>query len=178
MSTAITTALNLFQPELEARYASQVTEYYGKIRSKLGSAFANVYNDWTYARVFQLTVAPNCDRVKTVDNEFDGSSREVVLNQVKLARNAAIYASETIAAWEGKITAKLGELDNADVKRLTGCTFQITGTLSNHKVVIEQTIVTKVSSKGTVFNQFPARIYVDGKFTSEVQYKKLASQYK
>jgi hypothetical protein len=33
-------------------------------------------------------------------------------------------------------------------------------------------MIMNVSSRGTLFNQFPARIYVDGKFTSEAKFKK------
>lgn len=39
-------------------------------------------------------------------------------------------------------------------------------------VRIEQSVILNVSSKGKVSNQFPARIYVAGKFVSEAKFKK------
>ena len=72
-----------------------------------------------------------------------------------------------------EIAAKLGELDGAEVRHLDGYRFAVVGTKDGRTVRIEQDMIVNISVKGTLFNQFPSRIYVDGKFTSAANYAKL-----
>jgi hypothetical protein len=97
-----------------------------------------------------------------------------VINAEKLANHAKCYADATVEEWLGKINAKLGDLVDAEVKRMDGVAFLITGSRNDHKVAIEQRMIVNVSARGTPFNQFPARIRVDGKAISEAAYKKAA----
>jgi hypothetical protein len=89
----------------------------------------------------------------------------------KLAVDAIDYAQAQIAAFVAKLVRKLEGLDVAEVVNQRGLTFVIRGTLNGHQVMVEQQQVFKVSNKGTPFNQWPARIYVDGKFTPEAKFK-------
>lgn len=92
-----------------------------------------------------------------------------------LAKCAAEYAEATIQSFVAKLTKKLGALTDVEVRRADGATFVITGKLGDKAVRVEQSQIFKVSPRGTFFHQWPARIYVDGKFTPEAAFKKLAA---
>jgi hypothetical protein len=92
-----------------------------------------------------------------------------------LAKCARDYADAQIASFVAKLVKKLEGLDVAEVINQSGLTFVIKGSLNGHAVLVEQTQVFKVSSKGTPFNQWPARIYVDGKFTPEAKFLAVAA---
>jgi hypothetical protein len=95
------------------------------------------------------------------------------INADTVAKFADKQVTEMLASWEAKLVAKLAELDNAEaVRQHSGVAFIITGTKAGQPVSIEQSMIVNVSSKGLLFNQFPARIYVAGKFTSEAAYKR------
>lgn len=81
-------------------------------------------------------------------------------------------AANLIDGFVAKLNAKLGDLDDAVVRRASaGGEFSITGTRNGKSVHVEQQTVIKVSSRGVWFAQFPARIYVDGKFTPASKYQ-------
>ena len=50
---------------------------------------------------------------------------------------------------------------------------QVIANRDGQKIVLDQQRVLKFSSKGKMFHQFPARIYVDGKFYPEAVYKEM-----
>lgn len=86
------------------------------------------------------------------------------------------YANAVVAEFIGKLAKKLGALTEVKVLRAnSNGTFVIVGNLADREVSIEQQKVCKVSTKGLFFHQWPARIYVDGKFTPEAAFKKLAA---
>lgn len=155
-------ALQAYVPRLASSYRDIITNTFDRILSKLGPSLNGIYNDWEFARVFRATIV-------------DKLSRNVIgdyhLNDSKLATNAVAYAKATVEAWEAKITAKLPGVANIQVKSLGSYEFEVTGQLAHLSVRIEQKIITKVSSKGLVFNQFPSRIYVAGHFTPEKDFK-------
>lgn len=156
-------ALNEYKPQLEAAYRGIVTSRFEAIQKALGPMFKGVYNDWQWARIFRLTVAPNTSRMEGT----------VVLNETSLDANAKAYAAETVVNWEAKITEKMAGLNNVTVHSMTGCSFLVTGSKAGKSVSIEQSVILNISSKGLLFNQFPARIYVEGKFMSEAKFKQL-----
>lgn len=167
--TDLTAALDAFKPQLADQYRAIVRRTYDGLVAKFGDRFRGVYNDVS-ASTFKGVVLPNAKRVD-LGPTVRGSRYE--LDEARLAHNAARYADETVAAWRGKIDDKVGELDAATVRRGDGAGFVIVGTRDGRKVRIEQDMILNVSSRGLLFNQFPARIYVDGKFTSAAAYKRL-----
>jgi hypothetical protein len=91
----------------------------------------------------------------------------------ELAAAAKRYGEETATGWYYKMSTKLGKA--TDVKAISDPTrgnLTLSGTVNGFNVVIEQQVVYKMSSKGTPFHQFPARIYVDGKFMTEAEFAK------
>lgn len=99
------------------------------------------------------------------------SARPVGVKTEWLRKRAEENAAAQIAEFAAKLTKKLGELGEFEAKFARGGDFTVTGTRNGHKVRVEQQTVFKVSSHGKPFNQFPARIYVDGNFTPAKDYE-------
>lgn len=99
----------------------------------------------------------------------------LVINESYLDKIAQEHAEAQIASFTNKLEAKLDDLEQVKLEMLdiSRFTFVITGKRGNASVRVEQQVVFKCSSKGTHFCQWPARIYVNGKFTSEKAYKEM-----
>ena len=169
--TELNTALEAYKPELAARYETLIRWQFSKMVQDLGPALANVGNDGRWARVWYVRMSNLVARYDNLGKLLDAA----ILNEARLARVSAQYADDVVESWKGKITAKLGELENAQVDNMGDMQFRITGTKHGRHVMIEQTVILKASPNGVLFNQFPARIYVDGKFTSEAAFNRLAA---
>lgn len=169
--TALHAALEAYKPELAADYDNLVRWQFSRIVIDLGPKLANVGNDNRWARVWSNTLS----RVVSRSDDRGRALDVAVIVDTRLASDAAQYATDVVESWKIKIAAKLGELESAEVKNMGGMQFNITGTKHGRQVQIEQTVILKTSPKGKLFNQFPARIYVDNKFTSEAAFKRLAA---
>lgn len=160
----VAAAMSEFVPTLEANYIDHITRTHAAIVKSLGEEMEGVYNSWVWARTFRMSVAPNLVNYSTPNSG---------LSQTRLEANAKLYAQQTVESLQGKIVAKLGSVESVEIKRMNGCTFNINGVMNGQTFCIEQTVIVKCSTKGLVFNQFPARIYLNGKFISEAAFKKL-----
>ena len=163
ISNAILEAIEVAKPELAASYTRLITRQFNEMVRALGADLKNVYNHYVYARPFSMSI---CRFVNKVNNVY-------TINEEKLTIGAASFADNTANEWIDKINEKLGELDHASVKYFDSHSFTIIGERNGKKISIEQQRILKCSSKGVWFNQFPARIYVNGKFTSAAAYKKM-----
>jgi hypothetical protein len=155
----IRTALEAFAPELTAQYTTFVTRRIERLIEQFGLGLKGIGNSGQY-KSYEAVAAL-----------FNRQTGEIRADRVEVA--AAAYAAATIEAWAAKIDQKVGDLTDAEVQALDGARFRITGTKNGSNVVIEQDMIVNVSPKGKLFNQFPARIYVNGKFTSAAAYAKL-----
>ena len=160
---ALAAAIETFRPELETLYANQARRIAERILEEFGPTLRGVYNSRD-ARTFQAWVYP----ILSAESFF-----RQFIDDAKLARFATQQADACITSWSDKISNKLGDLEDANINRLNGYTYSISGHRGGRAVTIEQQLIVKSSSKGTVFNQFPARIYVDGKFTPEKKYHEM-----
>lgn len=99
------------------------------------------------------------------------------LDKTRLANEAREYAKRQIDQFVLKLTQKLGDLTDVAIRSVNahGFEYQITGKLGERKVSVTQTRKFVVNQLGTMFHQWPALIYVDGKFTTEAAFKRLAS---
>lgn len=88
-----------------------------------------------------------------------------------IAKAAGRYGEAMAANFIEKFNAKLGEVENVECQRASSGWLLFTATKGGHKVTVDQARVLKVSSNGKWFHQWPARIYVDGKFTPEAKFK-------
>jgi hypothetical protein len=104
--------------------------------------------------------------------ERDG---EPGLDEPRLARVAEEYAQGQIDGFMRKLRQKLAELDDVVIRGLDPGRFEfdILGSVDGHRVLIKQNRIINQSPLGTLYHQWPARIYVDGKFTPEATYKGL-----
>ena len=165
MTTEITAALEAHKPSLEAYFVGFAERRFANLVSQFGPALRGVYNS---------DQARNWGAIASLARSIgDRISSEYVLDADRVAAAATAFAEATVATWADKIAAELGELDSAEVRHLDGYRFAVTGSKGDRKIRIEQDMIVNVSSKGTLFNQFPARIYVDGKFTPAAKYAAL-----
>lgn len=164
--TDLTAALADLRPALADRYAAQVRRVFAAMVEAHGPALHGVSNSWDFARSYSALIA------RVIRRAGDRINGEVSIDEDRLAKAAADYAEAAVAEWQDKIQGKLGDLTDATVARFGGCAYAISGTRAGKRVRIEQDVVVKQSTKGLLFNQFPARIYVDGKFTPEAAYKR------
>lgn len=110
-----------------------------------------------------------------VDAEESHSVRAPkVLDKDRLRHSADQFGRDQVDSFIAKLTKKIGKL--TDVNLSWGSesgSFMIKGKLNEHEVMVKQQVVFKYSSKGNFFLQWPARIYVDGKFIPEKEFTKL-----
>jgi hypothetical protein len=164
--TDLTAALADLRPALADRYAAQVRALFAAMIEAHGPTLKGIHNSYQFSRTFSALVS------RVVRRAGDRLSDPVYLDEDRLTRAAADYADAAVAAWQDKIQGKLGDLVDISVTRFTGLAYAITGTRAGKRVRIEQDVIVKRSTTGLLFNQFPARIYVDGKFTPEAAYKR------
>jgi hypothetical protein len=156
--------------ELVAVFKEQIARsinfQFQNLLEKFGNTFSGVYNSRAYS-VWKETIRPCTDRLGCK------MSDPIVLNEEKVASfslaQAELFADDLIA----KINAKAGELTDAKTIRVSNANFVITGKKGDKQVTIEQNQIINVSVKGKLFNQYPARIYVNGKFTSAAAFNRM-----
>lgn len=151
----------------EAQIKNSVRYTFQTLLNAYGSGMKGVYTS-RLGRVWAETIRPCCESTSNIP-----SQNEYLLSETRLDRFANARAQEMADDILGKVDSKVGELTDAIVHRAGGANFQITGMKGDRKVFIEQNQILNVSSKGKLFNQFPSRIYVDGKFTSAANFAKI-----
>lgn len=87
-----------------------------------------------------------------------------------LAKNADDWAHAQVDGMVAKTVGKIGDLDDVAYRFHGYGDFNINGTINGKKVRVDQQTVIKQSSKGTIFAQFPMRLYVEGQFTPAKKY--------
>lgn len=172
---ALAAALQAHKPALVESYCRIVRGQFARAVQDLGATLPAIGNDWTWAKVWRETLRPVAHQPGATSMPAHNATLAWVLDESRLLERARAYADAVVESWEGKIQGKLGELEGAEVHAMTGLAFTITGTRAGRRVRIEQTCIINVSPLGKLFNQFPARIYLDGKFTSEAAFRKLAA---
>jgi hypothetical protein len=166
-------------PETKAWIISTWTARFENAISKFGSTLpykSNVsradYALLQFARGLAKTTKPE---------RWEGTKRlpaEYALDTQRLAKLAQEKAEALCLQWETKINGKIESLTNVKLVYGGDLTYMITGERDGEKVTIEQIMTLCANSHGTVYNQFPARIYMDGKFVPEAEYKKMFGEEK
>jgi hypothetical protein len=146
--------VNVFSSQVK----NSVTHTFTRLVGMFGVTMKGVANSRSY-RVWSETVRPCCDR------STDRVGADYSLNVERLARFAEVMANEMADEVLAKVNAKVADLQDAKVVLVSGANFVITGTKNGKHVRIDQNQIINVSVKGNLFNQYPSRIYVDGKFT-------------
>jgi len=169
---ALKKAMLKYAPQLANDYKKYVKKQFGLMQKDLGKSLKGVYNSPRWARTWG-SIRSN---IRRQGNPPVLSSREAdtipyIIHTESLNRNAKMYGEAVALDWYNKMLGKLGPLSSVTVKLLSDGDVVITGKLKEHNVRIDQQRIINISSRGLMFHQFPARIYVDGKFKSEVAYK-------
>jgi hypothetical protein len=107
------------------------------------------------------------------ESSFDNAVYSNEIDMAKVEAAAQAEAEATCLAWYKKLTCKLGTVESATLHYSGVGSYCLTVTKAGcaDSIRIEQQIVYKLTSRGGWFAQFPARIYVGGKFTPEKQFK-------
>jgi hypothetical protein len=159
----------------------------GRVRKQFAK-LAESYGDGEKIKLFARVPAANqatfalvrsCCAVVDADGNpvVSGSGRDFyVIDEARLAKKAAEFGEDQVAGFVAKLEKKLGDLTAVELIRAGNGEFVIAGKLGDRAVRVDQQVVFKVSSKGTFFLQWPARIYVEGKFTPEKAFKELAAE--
>ena len=171
--TNIKTEFNQFIPMLKADYANMINtrfDYFEKDYGPVGTLSGHS-PDWIgldtqrYLRQFASPADGKCTGKPDAPK---------VRNPARIEKFCQEAAESNVESYVAKLEKKLGDIEDVAIIDVRDGAFTITGRLGNSKVVVNQTIVMKFSNRGTPYHQFPARIYVDGKFTPEKNFKKLA----
>lgn len=124
---------------------------------------------WHKARDYRHTMH-DAHRTAGTFAEFEQYVRDgkfLGLRRDYLNKRAVQFADEQVDGFAAKTLKKLGELDEMKINELSANygTFEIVGARNGHAVRVEQKQTHNYSVNGNFYLQFPARIYVDGKFT-------------
>lgn len=140
--------------------------------SKLGPSLRGISNDWTFARVWTgtLSAVATTNGARVVDDLVWS------LDESRLAAFVTKWADDEIEAAVAKLDAKIAGVVDVEVVSASGgaAWFVVVGKLADGRAVrVEQDQIVNVSKLGKLFNQWPARIYLDGKKTSEAAFARM-----
>lgn len=162
------------KPALAADYVQQVTkiverlceQYSEREMRRLSTSYST---DGTLYRAFRYHII--------IWDERRMLTERGRVNHQSIAIAAQRYADEQIAAFTSKLTKKLGDLTEVEIRDIDigGFQFFITGRKGDAQVRVEQSRIINFSKLGKPYHQWPAIIYVDGKKVSEAAFKKLAA---
>ena len=108
--------------------------------------------------------------IRWADNRMaPGAAGE--LNVERLEKHAQDFADAQVDSFIAKLEGKIGHLTDVSLTLRNNGEFTIRGMQGDDEVRVNQQVVFKVSNRGTFFLQWPARIYVNGKFMSEKDFK-------
>jgi len=159
-------AMLQYAPELAEDYAKFTRDTFAAMQDDLGSDLKGVYSSSRWARMF-AGIRGNLDQ-----NISQGRIVSYQINDQELSKNAKNYGERISLEWFCKIREKLGDLDNVSASRPSGSgDVTVTGKHGDDIVRIEQQRAINVSPLGTLFHQFPSRIYVNDKIIGEAAYK-------
>jgi len=167
--TDLQTQLEELKPTIATLYAQMARSALRQLQNKFGPTLKGASASRVYVGTLQF-LRPVLEKA---DPNAKGRHCEMRINPDRLDKEASKYADAAVAKWGGKIAEKVGPLDEVHIYRMTTGAFAISGKRAGRRVRLEQDVIVKMSCKGTLFNQFPARIWVDGKFHSAAAYKRL-----
>ena len=166
-----TEAFEAFRPirdELEARYVARVQSAFAKwSEENAGRGYRHYrYNDNSAeARAFR-----QCQRYVKSASGFGRYGDEVKISEDFLAKEAAQFAEDAVMGFVAKLVSKVGDIKMTNLRFQGNGRFQIDGFTNGHDVRVEQDVVYKVNKQYNLYCQWPARIYVDGKFTPAAKF--------
>lgn len=166
-----TSAFEAFKPladRIEARIISRIEKTYAKwVEASGGVSKYYRYNDTS-------SEAKDFRAIRRYVRDENGSGRngeKMVLAADFLAKEAKQIAEDSVLGFVAKLISKVGDIKMTDLQFRGGADFTIRAEANGHDVCIEQQTVYKMTQSWSLYCQFPARIYVDGKFTPAAKFK-------
>ena len=166
-------------PSIASNFEVWVTKNLERIIAKykkeeirnLGNSFSDDGGIWRQLRTFTYMV----------DNEGNKTNRFTSMYKVdydRIKKESVRYAQAQVDSFKHKLQQKLADLTDISNLHISGLEFTFLAKLNEHQIRIDQTTVLKCSKNGKLFNQWPCRIYVDGKMMPESKFKKLQEEVK
>lgn len=175
VSQVVGDAVRAQKPDIIDDFMVYVKNRYKNFADRYGDGKIIPYNDLSKALRNEKMPVRNAVygflRLCTTDVRDKAGDYSYKYDKSKALTSADRYADDTINQVIGKIMDKAGDLQKPVVKDLSGARFIVSGEVDGKQVQLEQSIKLVQNQYGTVFNQFPCLIYVDGKFMSEAKYK-------
>lgn len=142
-------------------YSEHAAWLYGVFAKRHGAALKGISNT---GAVLSWKAIRSCFTFNKTADCWD-------VNPEGMARWAAAQADAVLVKWEAKIGQKLGKgVEGVKVRDVNARTFTIEATRNGQSVLLVQQMILN-SRDYTLFNQFPARLYLDGRAVSEAEYK-------
>lgn len=176
---SIAEAFAAYKDNLTASALARLERLLDRAKQLHGPHLNTIYSCRTFGMVWSKTLAPLCRLEGATRAPYTWSppiGGEYALVPDRAAAWARTWATNQLTAAAAKLTAKIGNLSDV---RIEGAPedgmFRVRGYLPNgDEVCVDQDRIINVSSRGTLYNQWPARIYLNGKRISEAAYKRLA----
>jgi len=175
----ISNEFDVMVPAIASNFENWVTKalerilakYDRKELNKLGNSWSDDGGVWRQLRTFTIMVDENGEKTNRMTSMYKVDYARIKTESVK-------YAQSQVDAFKYKLEKKLSDLTDISNLRISDSEFAFESSLGENKVRIEQTTILKCSSKGKLFNQWPCRIYVNGKMMPESKFKKLQEEVK
>ena len=183
MNANINAALAAEKPAAAAEFEQYIREYFAAFIAEFGDDGGKFnssggYGIWTsqgeYFNRRRRVIVWFVGYRKTTEDYYGPSV--VYLDEAAVAKAAAEYADQTIDQMVIKLEGKTGGLSEVEIVSISPGALEVNlrGKRGAEVVTIEQRKILNMSSRGTLFNQYPALIYVNGKRFSEAAFKRAA----
>lgn len=172
INEALRVAFEAQAPTIIQNYVDYIKASYEEQVTKRGPALA-LSNIWDDDRFFlKESIHPVCDATLDATKPHRNVVSAWTLNADKLLKVATAFGYAAALDWFNKTNSKLGALELPNLLVSRGGFVEITGTRAGKAIRMSQQQVLKRSKLGRLFYQYPARIYIDEKFTPEREYIK------
>ena len=164
-------------PDIALDYVNQVRRVYAYVAATYPDGKVPAYpkHSSKHFSVIRTLLSDACLFVQPPRVSGVQEDAYLVLEEEKLLRVAKKYGDEVSLTWYAKTNEKLGGVADVAVSDHKGGELSVTGDLGGKRIDLSQQRIIKSSPRGNLFHQFPARIYVDGKFTTEAAFKKMVA---
>jgi len=167
-------AMLSYAPELANDYKVFTKRTFKSMQDDLGPTLKDVRSDRRWARIFLNELRNNIKKERHSYVPSESAEIPYIVDEEALEKNAKTYGDRMALNWFDKLQSKIGVLEKVDVSPPSSSgDIVVTGSHAENTVRVNQHRILNISSQGTLFHQFPALIYVNGKFMSEADYKRL-----
>lgn len=176
--------INNIAAEFDVLKPSITQDYIDQVRNGFTKTVETYENDW--AKINRISVySPDYRRwsfvrrhLRSVDGHCAGRNSEMEINEEYLTKCAKNYADDQVAAFVAKLSLKLVDLENVELRNVSPHSFEfnLVGRLNNKTVNVVQSIKYGVSKLGTPYVQWPALIYVEGQRVSEKEFQQMTGE--